>query len=96
MQTTTSVPDLKQFRISTTEELNKCRQDKGTFYNYYLATKEVLDNWPYGRKFNILEQIPEKNHKIFIKAACLYMLNQAVDEVEFTNDYLFIRKRRFI
>ncbi len=95
MQTTTSIPDLKQFRIGTIDELNRCRQDKGSFYRYYLATKEVLNNLPYGSKFNIIEQIPEKNHKIFIKAACLYMLNQAVDEVEFTNDYLFIRKRKY-
>jgi len=96
METSTAAPDLKQYRISTIEELNKCRQDRGSFHKYYLATKQVFDNWPYGRKFNVLEQIPEKNYKLFVKAACLYMLNQLADEVEFTDDYLFIRKRKCI
>lgn len=86
--------DLKKHRISDVNELNKCRKDTGGFSQFYTAVKQILDSLPEGQKFDILANVPARNHRLFIKAACLYMLNQAMDQVEFTDDYLYIRKRK--
>lgn len=87
--------DLKQYRISSIEELTNCRKDTGGFSKFYAAVKQILDDMPAGQKFDILAKVPARNHKLFVKAACVYMLNQASDLVEFTDDYLLIRKREY-
>lgn len=86
--------DLKRHRISDVNELNKCREDTGGFSQFYTAVKQIMDELPAGQKFDILANLPARNHRLFVKAACMYMLNQAMDMVEFTNDYLYIRKRK--
>lgn len=87
--------DLKQYRISSVKELANCRKDTGGFSKFYAAVKQILDDMPAGQQFDILAKVPARNHKLFVKAACVYMLNQALDLVEFTDNYLFIRKRKY-
>lgn len=89
------IPNLKQFRLDTTQDVKDYKVAGGeTFKQYYAAMKVFLDNLPYGGVFDICSNIPEKNWEKFIKTACVYMAEQAFDEVLFTDDYLFIKRRK--
>lgn len=88
-------PNLKQYRLNTMREVKDYKASGGeAFINYYGAMKTILDELPYGGAFDICKNIPEKNWEKFIKTACVYMVEQAFDEVLFTDDYLFIKRRR--
>lgn len=89
-------PDLRRFRLNTMQEVRDFKRDGGQdFRKYYTAMKKFLDNFPYDQRFDIVRNIPEKNWERFVKTACVYMVEQAVDEVMFSDDYLFIIRKRF-
>ncbi|WP_419051521.1 hypothetical protein [Parabacteroides goldsteinii] len=87
--------NLKQYRLNTLSDIKAYKKAGGDeFITYYKAMKAFLDRLPYGSSFDILKNIPEKNLEKFIKTACVYMTEQAFDEVLFTDDYLFIKRQR--
>lgn len=89
------IPNLKQFRLDTMQDVKDYKVAGGeAFKQYYAAMKMLLDNLPYGGVFDICSNIPEKNWEKFIKTACVYMVEQAFDEILFTDDYLFIKRQR--
>lgn len=88
-------PNLKQFRLNTIGDVRNYKASGGeTFLVYYAAMKSFLDKLPYNSTFDICKNIPEKNWEKFIKTACVYMAEQAFDEVRFSDDYLFIERRK--
>ena len=87
--------NLKQYRLNTLADVKAYKKAGGDeFVTYYKAMKAFLDKLPYGSSFDILKNIPEKNLEKFVKTACVYMTEQAFDEVLFTDDYLFIKRQR--
>lgn len=88
-------PNLKQFRLNTMQDVKNYKVAGGdAFERYYAAMKVFLDNLSYDSVFDICNNIPEKNWEKFVKTACVYMVEQAFDEVVFTDDYLFIKRQR--
>lgn len=88
-------PNLKQYRLDTIEDVKNYKKNGGeAFLKYYAAMKSFLDKLPYDSFFDICKNIPEKNWEKFIKTACVYMVEQAFDEVRFSDDYLFIKRRK--
>ena len=84
-----STINLSQYRLNTWKDIREYKRQGGESFNlYYKAMKELLKGLKYGDKFDILNHIPEKNLEKFIKTACVYMAEQAFDEVIFSEDYL--------
>lgn len=88
-------PNLKQYRLDTLGDVKAYKTSGGdAFVTYYQAMKAFLDKLPYGSRFDILKNIPEKNLEKFVKTACVYMAEQAFDEVLFSDDYHFILRHK--
>lgn len=87
--------NLKQYRINTiceymevVERFNTRQQE------YYNTLKKYLDELPSGANFDIVANIPENLHKLFVKCVCVYILRDLSGSVEFSDDYLTVRKRK--
>lgn len=87
--------NLKQYRLDTMGDVNAYKEAGGeAFKTYYQAMKSLLDNLPYDGIFDICKEIPAKTWEKFVKTACVYMAEQAFDEVMFSDDYNLIKRRR--
>lgn len=85
---------LAHYRLNTLGELRRFKETGGEeFRKYYQAMKDVFFSLPAGGLFDICRQIPEEAREKFVKTACVLIQEHPVDEFEFTDDYLFIRRR---
>lgn len=87
--------NLKQYRINTIDEYMEVMNSLNTSQReYYDTLKKYLDELPSGGNFDIVANIPENLHKLFVKCVCIYILRDISGSVEFSDDYLMVRKRR--
>lgn len=87
--------DLKQYRINTIcEYMEVVNRFNVSQREYYDALKKYLDELPSGVNFDIVANIPENLYKLFVKCVCIYILRDLSGSVEFSDDYLIVRKRK--
>lgn len=87
--------NLKQYRINTISEyMEVVNRFNASQQEYYDTLKKYLDELPAGGNFDIAANIPETLHKLFVKCVCIYILRDISGSVEFSDDYLTVRKRK--
>lgn len=87
--------ELRKYRISTLEEYDSfARYEDPSFRTYFNALSNLLNNMKPGEKFDIRANIPNKNLERFIKTACVYIIDQPLDEIFFSEDYNFLIKQK--
>lgn len=87
--------NLKQYRINTINEYTEVVDRFNARQQEYCNTlKKYLDELPFGSNFDIVANIPENLHKLFVKCVCIYILRDISGSVEFSEDYLTVRKRK--
>lgn len=87
--------NLKQYRINTISEyMEVVNRFNASQQEYYDTLKKYLDELPAGGNFDIVANIPENLHKLFVKCVCIYILRDISGSVEFSEDYLTVRKRK--